>query len=430
MRKEEFTCVGHSVPKVDALDKVLGRALYSEDISFPNMLYGRVLRAGIPHALIKTIDTTKAEAMEGVACVLTAKDIPGNNRFGLYYQDQCALAEDKVRYIGDPVAVLAAESDEIAREAIKAIKVTYHELPAVVSLHEALTEEAPKIHEKGNLLLHSKICKGDIDLGFQIADIVVENTYRTQVVDHAYMETESGIGRLDESGNLVIWSANQCPYRDRRQIAQILGMGENRIRVVRATTGGAFGGKDDVTVEIHIGLLVQATGRPVRLVLDREESFISQTKRHAIEIWTRWGATRKGKLTALEGRVYGDTGAYAGLGAFVVRRCGLFLAGPYYIPHVKVDSYSVYTNNLMASAMRGFGVTQAAVAHEAQMDELAKRLVLNPLDFRIMNALDTGLSTATGQVLKESVGIKPTLQKVKEAAMIDSSFKNFWGVQE
>ena len=228
----------------------------------------------------------------------------------------------------------------------------------------------------------------------------------------------------------MIWSADQYPYRDRRQIAQILGMGENRIRVVRATTGGAFGGKDDVTVEIHIGLLVQATGRPVRLVLDREESFISQTKRHAIEIWTRWGATREGKLTAMEGRVYGDTGAYAGLGAFVVRRCGLFLAGPYYIPHVKVDSYSVYTNNVMASAMRGFGVTQAAIAHESQMDELAKRLGLNPLDFRLMNALDTGLSTGFGQVLKESVGIKPTLKKVKEAAMMDSSFKNFWGAQE
>jgi CO/xanthine dehydrogenase Mo-binding subunit len=429
MRKEEFTCVGHSVPKVDALDKVLGRALYSEDISFPNMLYGRVLRAGIPHALIKDIDTTKAESMEGVACVLTAKDIPGNNRFGLYYQDQYALAQDKIRYSGDAVAVLAAESDEIAREATKAIKVTYHELPAVTGVHDALAEEAPKVHEKGNLLQHNRICKGDIDEGFHIADIVVENTYRTQVVDHAYLETESGIGRLDESGNLVIWSANQCPYRDRRQIAQVLGMGENRIRVVRATTGGAFGGKDDVTVEIHIGLLVQATGRPVRLVLDREESFTSQTKRHAIEIWTRWGASRQGKLTAMEGRVYGDTGAYAGLGAFVIRRCGLFLAGPYYIPHVKVDSYSVYTNNVMASAMRGFGVTQAAIAHESQMDELAKKLGFNPLDFRLMNALDKGLSTGFGQVLKKSVGIKPTLQKVKEAAMIDASFKNFWGAQ-
>ncbi len=430
MGEAGFMWVGHSVPKVDALDKVLGRARYAEDISFPNLLHGRVLRAGIPHALIKNIDTSKAEAMEGVACVLTAKDIPGSNRFGLYYQDQYALAEDKVRNVGDPVAVLAAETDEIAREAIKAIAVTYHELPAVTGLHEALAEGAPRVHEKGNLLLHNSIRKGDIDEGFLLADVVVENTYRTQVVDHAYLETESGVGRLDESGNLEIWSANQCPYRDRRQIAQALGMAENRVRVVRAVTGGAFGGKDDVTVEIHIGLLVQATGRPVRLILDREESFQSQTKRHAIEIWTRWGATREGKLTALEGTVYGDTGAYAGLGAFVVRRCGLFLAGPYYFPHVKVDSYSVYTNNIMASAMRGFGVTQASVAHEAQMDELARRLEINPLDFRLMNALDIGLSTATGQVLKESVGIKSTLQRVKEVALRDSTFQSFWRTQE
>lgn len=430
MGNEEFTCVGHSVPKVDALDKVLGRALYSEDISFPNMLYGRVLRAGIPHGLIKKIDTSRAESMEGIACVLTAKDIPGINRFGLYYQDHYALAEDKVRYIGDPVAILAAESEEIAREATKAIEVTYHELPALTDPHEALAEGAPKIHETGNLLLHSKILKGDIEEGFRRAEAVVENTYQTQAVDHAYMETESGVGRLDQSGNLEIWSANQCPYRDRRQVAKVLGMNENRIRVVRATTGGAFGGKDDVTVEVHIGLLVQATRRPVRLVLDREESFFSQSKRHAIEIWTRWGADRDGKLTAMEGKVYGDTGVYAGLGAFVVRRCGLFLAGPYYIPNAQVDSYCVYTNNVMASAMRGFGVTQAAIAHEGQMDELARKLGLNPLDFRLMNALDIGLSTATGQVLKESVGIKSTLHKVKEAALKDSTFQNFWRARE
>lgn len=426
MVAEVFHCVGHAVPRVDALDKVLGRALYSEDISFPNMLYGRVLRAGVPHALIKKIDTSVAEAMNGVACVLTARDIPGDNRFGLYYQDQYALAQDKVRSVGDPVAVLAAESEEIAREAIRAIRVTYQDLPTVTDLHDALAEGAPKVHEEGNLLLHNSIRKGNIDEGLQIAHAVVENTYRTQVVDHAYLETESGVGRLDERGNLEIWSANQCPYRDRRQVARVLGVGENRVRVVRATTGGAFGGKDDVTVEIHIGLLVQATGRPVRLVLDREESLQTQNKRHAMEIWTRWGATREGKLCAMEGRVYGDTGAYAGLGGFVVRRCGLFLAGPYYFPHIKVDSFSVYTNNVMASAMRGFGVTQAAVAHEAQMDELAGRLGINPLDFRLMNALDIGLSTATGQVLKESVGIKSTLQGVKETALRDPAFRNFW----
>jgi len=256
--------------------------------------------------------------------------------------------------------------------------------------------------------------------------VVVENTYKTHVVDHAYIETESGVGMLDKQDNLVIWSANQCPFRDRRQVAVVLGMRENKIRVIRATTGGAFGGKDDVTVEIHIGLLAKATRRPVRLVLDREESFLSQTKRHAIEIWTRWGATKDGKLSAMEGNVWGDKGPYAGLGAFVVKKCGLHLSGPYYIPNIRVDSYSVYTNNIFGSAMRGFGVTQAAIAHEAQIDELAKRLGINPLRMRLINCLKSGLSTATGQVFKEGVGIEATLEKIREVVRSDPSLRRYW----
>lgn len=426
MREEEFACVGHSVPRVDALGKVLGKALYSEDITFPNMLFGRVLRAGVPHALIEEIDVSKAKAMEGVACVLTAQDIQGLNLYGIAFQDQNALAKDKVRYIGDPVALVAAEDDDIAKDALKAITVKYKELPVITNPHEALAEEAPKIHEKGNLVLHSKTLKGDVEEGFRQADVIVENTYRTHMVDHAYMETESGVGMQDPQGNIVIYSANQCPFRDRRQVATVLGLRENKIRVIRATTGGAFGGKDDVTVEIHIGLLVQATGRPVQLVWDREESFSSSTKRHAIEIWTKWGASHEGKLCVMEGIVYGDTGAYAGLGPFVVKKCGIHLSGPYYIPNLKVNSYSVYTNNIMASAMRGFGVTQAAIAHEAQMDELAKKLGINPLRFRLMNALDAGLSTATGQVFEEGVGIKATLEKLREVVLNDPSLRSQW----
>jgi CO/xanthine dehydrogenase Mo-binding subunit len=426
MEKEQFFCVGHSVPKIDALDKVLGRAVYSEDISFPDMLYGRVLRAGIPHAVIEEIDLREAKALAGVACVLTAKDIPGVNRYGIAYQDQVALAQDKVRYIGDPVALVAAETEEIAKEAVKAIRVRYRPLPVITNPREGLAEGAVKIHEKGNLLLHTKLRKGDVAKGFTQADVIVENTYKTQVVDHAYLETESGVGMMDKQDNLVIWSANQCPFRDRRQVAVVLGMRENKIRIIRATTGGAFGGKDDVTVEIHIGLLAKATRRPVRLVLDREESFLSQSKRHAIEIWTRWGARSDGKLCAMEGDVWGDKGPYAGLGAFVVKKCGLHLSGPYYIPNIRVDSYSVYTNNLFASAMRGFGVTQAAFAHEAQMDELARRLRINPLRLRVINCLKNGLSTATGQVFDEGVGIGATLEKIREVVLNDRSLHRYW----
>ncbi len=424
--EKSFSVVGRSVPKIDALNKALGKAIYSEDLFFPGMLFGRVLRAGIPHACVDKIDVSKAREKDGVVCILTAEDIPGRNLYGIAFQDQPALAHDRVRYIGDPIAIVAAESDEIAKDALKAIAVEYKELQPITNVHDALAEGAAKIHEKGNLVLHSKTRKGDVEKGFRHADVIVENTYRTHMVDHAYMETESGVGRIDSQGNIVIYSATQCPFRDRRQVAAVLGVRENKIRVIRATTGGAFGGKDDVTVEVHIGLLVQTTGRPVRMVWDREESLSASTKRHAIEIWTKWGATRDGKLCAMEGKVYGDTGAYAGLGPFVVKKCGIHLGGPYYIPNIKVDSYSVYTNNLVASAMRGFGVTQAAVAHESQMDELAKKLEINPLTFRLTNALDVGLTTSTGQPLEDGVGIKATLEKLKDIISKDSSLRKYW----
>ena len=462
MNQKQLTVIGQSVPKVDALDKVLGRAVYAEDMAFPDMLYGRVRRSDIPHGIIEEIDTSKVEGMEGVVCVLTAKDVPGNNRFGIAFPDQWALAEKKVLSVADPVALVAAKSDEIARDAVKAIRIKYRELPFVRDPHEAMAEGAPPIHEQAlsgykkkagnhyyplgdgsstspnedkkgvflhhlnpNLFLHTKVRKGDIQKGFSEADVIAENTYRTHVVDHAYMETESGVGKLDEYGNLVVWTSCQYPFRDRRQIASVLGLPQNKVRVIRSTTGGAFGGKEDVNVEIHISLLVMATGRPVRMVWDREESLAFSTKRHAIEIWSRWGANREGKLCAMEGKVYGDTGAYAGLGIFAVKKCGIHLAGPYYIPNIKVDCYSVYTNNVMASAMRGFGVTQAAVAHESQMDELAGKLGIHPLAFRLKNALDEGLSTETGHVMGKDAGIKATLRKIKEIVLKDPSFAHY-----
>ncbi len=463
MNKAKLNYVGCSTPKVDAVDKVLGRAVYAEDIRFPDMLYGRVRWADIPHGIIEEIDVSAAKAMAGVVCVLTARDVPGNNRFGIAFPDQWALAEEKVLSIGDAVAIVAAETDEIAKEAVKAIRVNYRELPVLSNLHEALADNAPQLHVnkissykkksgdhyyplgdggpqydkkkrkgeflhnlKGNVFLHTKVRKGDIEQGFEQADVIVENTYKTHVVDHVYLETESGVGKLDEHGNLVIWNSCQYPFRDRRQVASVLGIPQNKVRIIRATTGGAFGGKEDVNVEIHIGLLVHATRRPVRMVWDREESMSYSTKRHAFEIWTRWGATSEGKLCAMEGKVYGDTGAYAGLGIFAVKKCGIHLAGPYYIPHIKVDVCSVYTNNINASAMRGFGVPQAAIAHEGQMDELARGLGINPLTFRLMNALDVGLSTETGHVMTQEVGIKATLEKLKAVVLKDPSLASYW----
>ena len=427
MAEQEFRQVGKSLAKVDALDKVLGRALYAEDVTYPDMLHGKVVWAGRPHAVIEAIDTREALAMEGVACVLTAKDVPGSNRYGIAFADHYALAEGKVRYPGDAVALVAAETEELAREAVKRVKVTYRDLPLVTDPHQALTPESPRVHEeRENLVLHSKTRKGDIEAGFAQADVTVEETIQTQTVDHAYMETEAGVAHFDSRGMLVIQSGNQCPFRDRRQVASVLGLPENKVRVIRSVTGGAFGGKDDVTVEAHLGLLAMATKRPVRLVFSRDESLVTQSKRHPIEIWSRWGATKEGKLCAMEGRVYGDTGPYIGLGAFVVKKCGIHLCGPYFIPNIKVDSYSVYTNNSFNSAMRGFGVTQAAVAHESVMDQMAAKLGINPLQFRLMNALEEGKTTATGQACDQSTGIKATLETLRQAVLEDPELKEMW----
>lgn len=410
----EFHVIGQPLPRVDALEKVLGKPVYAGDLTFPHMLHAKVLRSKYPHALIHGLDTSRAKALPGVAAVLTAADIPGVNRYGLAVEDQEALSTTKVRSIGDAVALVAAETEEIALKALDLIQVDYEELPGVFSAKEALQPNAPKVHEKGNLLQHTKIRKGDVEAGFRAADVIVENTYQTQHVDHCYLETESGVAALDERGYLTIWSANQYPFRDRRQVAPVVGLDINKVRVIQAVTGGAFGGKDDVTVEIHLALLAVHTKRPVRLVWSREESFLAHTKRHPITIEYKSGAKKDGKLTAVEVRVYGDTGAYASLGPYIVKKCGIHAPGPYYIPNIKVDTYCVYTNNIFSGPMRGFGVVQAALAHESQMDILAERLGMSPPAIRMVNALDVGLTTSTAQVLHHSIGVKPTLRAIQE----------------
>lgn len=413
-RAPEYNVIGRSVPRVDALEKVMGRATYAGDLSFSHMLHGKVLRSRHPHAKILHIDTSAAESLPGVKAVLTAKDIPGVNRYGLAIEDQEALASSKVRSCADAVALVAAETLEIAEEAVGLIRVEYEELPGVFSPLEALQPGAPKVHEPGNLLQHTRVRKGDVEAGFREADVMVENTYRTQAVDHAYLETESGVAAMDVNGFLTIWSSTQYPFRDRRQIAPVVGLDFNKVRVVNMVCGGGFGGKDDITVEIHLALLALKTQRPVRLVNSREESIRAHTKRHPMIIEYKSGARRDGRLTAIEVEVYGDTGAYASLGPYVVKKAGIHACGPYYIPNVKVNTYTVYTNNTVSGPMRGFGVVQAAVAHEAQMDLLAERLGISPLEIRLRNALDVGLTTATSQVLRHSVGIKATLHRIEE----------------
>lgn len=411
---EDHSVIGKKVRRRDAMDKVTGQAEYTADLRLPGMLYGRVLRSEYAHARLKGIDCTAALKAPGVITVLTAKDIPGINRYGLVYSDQRVLADDKVRCTGDALALVVAETERAAEAALSMIRVEYEELPGVFSAETALEPGAPIVHEKSNLVQHTKVRKGHVESAFRQCEAVVQETFQTQCVEHAYLEPECSVASVDRHGNVTVWTSTQYVFRDRRQIAPVLGIPINRVRVIQMTTGGGFGGKDDVTTEILAALASYKTGKPVRVRFTREESMRATTKRHPMTIKCRLGADGLGRLLALEGKIYADTGAYVSLGVYVVKKAGLHLCGPYYIPNIKVDTYTVYTNNPPSGAMRGFGVVQAALAHESLMDMLAERLKMDRWEIRYKNALEPGLSTGTGHVLEHGVGIKATLARIKE----------------
>jgi len=406
--------IGTSPPRLDAVEKVAGKTLYAGDLTMPGMLHAKILWSAHPHALIKRIDTSEAKSMPGVRAVLTHKDVAGPNRYGVAVLDQRVLAQGKVRSIGDAVALVAAESEEQAEAAIERIVVDYEPLPGVFTIEDALAPDAPLVNDgDDNLFQHTTVRKGDIVEGFKQADVIVEQTYRTQSMDHVPMEPEAGLAYVDSTGVLNIVTATQYPFRDRRQIAPNIGLPMNRVRVIQAPIGGGFGRKDDITTEIHAGLLAVKAGRPVRLVYTREESLFALTKRHPFTIHYKSGAKADGRLTAVEASIYGDSGPYLSLGMYVIKKAGIHATGPYFVPHVKVDTYTVITNNLTGGAMRGFGVLQVAVAHESQMDALARALGMSPLKLRLLNCLKPGLATATGQTLNAGAGIEATLLRIQ-----------------
>ncbi len=414
LEKGPLRAVGLSLPRPDALEKVTGKAIYAADLYFDDMLYAKVLRSRYPHARLVKIDIGKAKALPGLAAVLTAEDIPGEKNHGLARLDWPVLAYDKVRYLGDAIAIVAAETEEIAEEALELIEVEYEPLPVVGSPEEALEPGAPPIHEEGNILEHIKVRKGDVEEGFSQAEIVVEGEFWTPSSDHCFLEPEAGVAAIDGDG-ITVYVGSQIPFADRRQIAASLAIPEEKVRVIQTRVGGAFGGKEDISVQIHAALLAQATGRPVKLVWSRRESMTAHPKRHQTSIWMKTGATREGKLLAVEARILGDSGAYASLGPYVMTRAATHATGPYEVPHVKIDCYAMYTNNPPAGAYRGFGVPQTNLAAESQMDILAHELDLDPLELRRWNALRVGSVTATGQVLRDSVGLARTIDKVAQA---------------
>ncbi len=415
VEREPLKVVGHPLPRPDAEEKVTGRAIFAADLYFPDMLYAKALRSPYPHARLLRVDTSRAKALPGAATALTADDIPGAKVHGVSRPDWPVLCFDKVRYVGDAVAIVAAENEEIAEEAVKLIAVEYESLPIVSSPEEALKPDGPLIHEGGNLLKHIQVRKGNVEESFAASHIIVENEYSTPSGDHCFLEPEAGVATIDEEGKVTVYVGSQIPFADRRQIAASLAIPEEKVRVIQTRVGGAFGGKEDISVQIHLALLAQATGRPVKMVWSREESMMAHPKRHQTTIWMKTGASAEGRLLAVEARILGDSGAYASLGEHVMTRTATHATGPYEVPHVKIDCYATYTNNPPAGAYRGFGVPQSNFAAESQMDILARRLGLSPLELRRRNALRKGSVTATGQVLRESVGLLRTIDRVAEA---------------
>lgn len=414
---EELRVVGTVTDRPDALAKVDGSALFSDDLSLPGQLYGATYRAGVPHAVVTSIDVKQAQALAGVIAVLTATDIPGENRHGLVVHDWPVLVGigEKVRYVGDAIAIVAAESPEIAHQALASIKVEFEALEVLTDPVTALAADAPQVHAEGNLLKHIKVRKGEMRQGFAEADVVMERVYHTSITEHAFLEPECSLARPLENGRIEIYVGSQIPYADRSQIARCLAIPDGQIRVVGMLIGGGFGGKEDIAGQIHAALLAQATGKPVKILYSRHESLLTHPKRHATQIRVKAGATRDGRLMAIETELHGDTGAYASLGEKVMTRATTHSAGPYVVPHVRANCYAMYTNNPPAGAFRGFGVTQSAFAIESLMDELAEELQLDPETIRRTNALRIGEITNTGQLLEESVGLMECIDKTAEA---------------
>ena len=408
--------VGRNVYKVDAQDKVMGKAIYPDDIYFDDMLYLKIKRAVHPHAYLRRIDISKAQKLPGVVKIIAAADIPKVKNFGLIIKDQPVLVGigQKMRYMGDALAIVIAESKEVASKAVNLIEVEVEELEVISDPLRAMEKGAPLIHQDGNILATHYLEKGDIKKGFAQADVIVENEYRTSFLDQVPLQIEAGVGFYDEENEIIkLWAATQWLHDTQADIAQSLGLPKEKIRIIQPVIGGAFGKKEDISVHIHLALAAMATKRPVKFSYTREESMIAQSKRHPFIIRMKTGITKKGYLTACQVEVIGDTGAYASSGLAVVHKGMYHCTGPYNVDNVKGVAHTVYTNNTYCGAMRGFGTTQMAFAYESQMDILSRKLGIDPAKFRLKNAYDVGSSTPNGQILTHSVGVKET---IKEAA--------------
>ncbi|MBE3558349.1 MAG: xanthine dehydrogenase family protein [Ktedonobacteraceae bacterium] len=409
--------IGASLPRPDAHGKVTGVVRYPADLIKPGMLQLQVVFAHRPHARIRSIDVDAARAHPGVVAVLTAADVP-YNAFGLISADQPVLCGNEVRFEGDKVALVVAEDKESAQAGARLVHVEYEDLPAVTDPRAALASGAPLVHESlgSNLLLHVPIRKGNTAQAFAEADVVLEGTFTTSWQEHAYLQPEAGIAFVDEQGRVVVETAGQWLHEDRRQIAQMLQLPEEQIIVRYAAIGGAFGGREDLSIQHLLALAAWKLRRPVALVWSREESMIAHHKRHPVQIRCRWGAKKDGRIIAVESEVLADGGAYASTSVEVLKVATLYASGCYEIPNISTDGYVVYTNNIPCGAFRGFGAPQAQFASEIMVMRLAHALDLDPVEMRRRNIYREGSIEPTQNPLPEGVSALPVLERCAEEA--------------
>jgi CO/xanthine dehydrogenase Mo-binding subunit len=415
--------VGERLLRDDAVPKVKGEFAYSSDLSAPGMLWGDTLRSPLAHARIRSLDVGPALAQPGVHAVLTHGDVPGRKTYGLEFADQPVLAIDRVRYVGEPVAIVAAEHPEQARRALEAIVVDYEPLEPVVDMERALEQEplhpdrptmghGYRDDSRPNVVRHMVIRHGDPDTA---GEVIVEGFYELGIQDQAFLGPESGLAVPDGEGGVDIHVATQWLHVDRDQVAPCLGLPLEQVRIHLAGVGGAFGGREDLSMQIHAALLALHANRPVKMAYDRAESFTGHVHRHPARIWCEHRATRDGRVTCVRMRILLDGGAYASSSTAVTSNAASFALGPYRVDNALIESTSVYTNNPPCGAMRGFGAVQTCFAAEAQMDRLAAELGIDAVELRLLNALEPGDILPTGQVIAGSL---PTREVIRRAAAL------------
>lgn len=425
----EGSFIGKSMPRRDLPDKVTGRTKFFGDYRFENTMYGKAVYSEYPSAKVLSIDTSEAEKADGVVCVLTAKDVPGLNRYGVLCVDQPVFAEDRVRHIGEVMAVVFAESDAQAIAATKLVKVDYEELPGVFSIEDAMAEDAPVIPdpnnpespiafargERGNLCTEVHLYRGHVDDALAGADAVVEGTYHTKAEDHAWIECDGTVSFIDENGHVAVLAPNQSPFADREQLARILGLPEDEVRILHMPAGGAFGGKTELTTHAPCAIASLKTGRPASMINTRKDAIRAHPKRHPYDMHYKIGATKDGKIVGMTADMTADAGAYASWSPRVLPQGISYSTGPYYVPSFDLHMQGIYTNNMVKGAMRGFGAIQSHFPVESLMDELAHKLGMSPLDLRRANALDKDKPMTTGQYpVTQSIDYKNTIVGARE----------------